>query len=212
VEWHTQVVRLEPSDREPQPISVRAELGPPQRTGAARPPTLAQRVVWGTIFAAFALFLCGLPSAEKQPLGLIIWTLGGAILGATSAGAMTRTWRNGKARKKLRGSWRLVEEDGQAILDSEEKPRRLKLKDFAYEERVGDRRDARGVCWTDPLTEPPAISFTPKTGPDAGKPRQGIYNVERKILTVCLAYPGHPRPTAIVAQPDIQQVRVYRRA
>ena len=80
-----------------------------------------------------------------------------------------------------------------------------------YEERVGDRRDVRGVCWTDVLAEPPAISFTQKIGPDPGKPRQGIYRLEGKILTVCLAYPGHPRPTAFVAQPDVQQVRVYRR-
>src|SRR5260370_15343243 len=61
------------------------------------------------------------------------------------------------------------------------------------------------------MAEPPAISFTPKTGQGAGKPRQGIYRLEGKSLTVCLAYPGHARPTAFVAQPDVQRVRVYRR-
>ena len=49
-----------------------------------------------------------------------------------------------------------------------------------------------------------------KTGPDAGKPRPGIYRLDGKVLTVCLAYPGHPRPTAFVAGPEVQQVRVYR--
>jgi len=210
MEWYPGVIPLEPFERAHKPVPTPADSGPPQPTGTARPPTVAQRVVWGMIFAGCALALCGLPNAEKQPLGLIVWTAGGAILGATSAGAMTRAWRNGQVRKKLRGTWRLVEEDGQDM-DGEEEHRRLILKGPAYEERVGDQRNLRGACWTDPLTEPPAISFTSKTGPDAGKPRQGIYTLEGKILTVCLAYPGHPRPTAFVAQLDIQQVRVFRR-
>jgi uncharacterized protein (TIGR03067 family) len=172
---------------------------------------VAQRVVWGLIFAAFALALCGLPNAENQPLGLIVWTAGGAILGAASAGAMTRARRNGQARKKLRGTWLLVEEDGAAILDGEGGTRRLILSGLAYEERVGDQRGVRGVCWTDALAEPPAISFTAKAGPGAGEPRPGIYRLEGQSLTVCLAYPGHPRPAAFVAQPGVQQVRVYRR-
>jgi uncharacterized protein (TIGR03067 family) len=209
-EWYTPVVPPEPLDSERQPVPARADPGPQQPMSAARPPTVAQRVACGVIFAVIALALCGLPNAEKQPLGLIVWTIGGAILGATSAGFFTRTWRTGQARKKLRGTWRLVEEDGQDM-QVEEKPRRLILKCPAYEERVGDQRNVRGACWTDPLTEPPAISFTPKTGPDAGKPRQGIYRLEGKILTVCLAYPGHPRPTTFVAQPDVLQVLVYRR-
>src|SRR5204863_4285973 len=120
----------------------------------------------------------------------IVWTAGGAILGATSAGALTRAWRNGQARQKLRGTWLLVEEDGQDIPDGAEEPRLLILSGPAYVERVGGRRDVRGACWTDPLAEPPAISFTLKTGPDAGKPRQGIYRLEGKTFTVRLAYPG----------------------
>jgi uncharacterized protein (TIGR03067 family) len=105
----------------------------------------------------------------------------------------------------------LAKEDGQNIPDGKEEPRRLILNGPAYEERVGDRRDVRGACWLDPLTEPKAISLTSKTGPDAGKPRPGIYRLDGETLTVCLAYPGHPRPTAFFAQPDVQQVRVYRR-
>jgi uncharacterized protein (TIGR03067 family) len=172
---------------------------------------VVQRLVWGTIFAVLGLVLCGLPNVEKQPLGPLVWTAGGAILGATSAGALTRAWRNGQARKKLRGTWRLVEADGQDVLNGGEKPRQLILKVPFYEERVGGQRDVRGACWTDPLTEPPAISFTPRTGPDAGKPHPGIYCLEGNTLTVCLAYPGQARPTSFLAQPDVQQVRVYRR-
>src|SRR5262249_3065819 len=91
-----------------------------------------------------------------------------------------------------------------------EVPRRLVLNGLIYEEKRGLQSVVRGACWTDPLAEPPAISFTPKTGPDAGKPRQGIYRLEGQTLTVCLPYPDHPRPTALQIQPDVQQVRVYR--
>jgi uncharacterized protein (TIGR03067 family) len=163
------------------------------------------------IFAALAFCLCGLPNSDKQPLGMIAWTIGGAILGATSAGAMTRGWRNGQARRKLRGSWLLIEEDGRDLLDNGEESRRLILKGADYEEQVDDARDVRGGCWTDPMTEPLSISLTPKTGPDAGNPRPGIYRLNGKVLTVCLAYPGHPRPKEFIAQPDVQQLRVYRR-
>ncbi len=209
-DWHTDAVAPQPLESELQPITTRAEVPPPRPT-AAPPPTVAQRVVWGGIFAALAFCCCGLPSAETQPLGMVIWTVGGAILGATSAGGLTRTWRIGQARKKLRGNWRLVEVDGQDIADGNDEPRRLILKDLAYEERVGDQHDVRGACWTDPLTEPPAISFIPKTGPDAGMPRQGIYRQESNSLTVCLAYPGRPRPTEFLGLPNVQQLRVYQR-
>jgi uncharacterized protein (TIGR03067 family) len=167
---------------------------------------VAQRVGWGLIFAFLALGCCGLPNVEKQPWGLIVWTAGGAILGATSAGTMTRFWRNGQARRQLQGNWLLVEENGQALSDGPAEPQRLILKGAFYEERLGGRREVRGTCWIDPQAEPPAISFTPKTGPDAGKPRPGIYRLEGERLTVCLAYPGCPRPTALLAQPDVQQV------
>jgi uncharacterized protein (TIGR03067 family) len=210
-EWRTKVIPPEPSGRERQSAATRADPGLPQPSSAAPPPTVAQRAVWGTIFAVIALMLCGLPNAEKQPLGLILWTAGGAFLGATSAGSLTRAWRGGQARNKLRGTWCLFEEDGQDVVNGEASPRRLMLNGAVYEERVGDRREVRGACWTDPLAEPPAISFTPKAGPDAGKPRQGIYRLEGKLLTICLAYPGHPRPTAFLAQADVQQLRVYRR-
>jgi uncharacterized protein (TIGR03067 family) len=209
-EWHGEPLPPGPPEGERPPEPARADPAR-QPTGTAPPPTVVQRVVWGTIFAAFALILCGLPNVDKQPLGLIVWTAGGAILGAGWAGGLTRSWRSSQARQKLRGTWILVDEDGQDLRVHTAGPRRLILNVPTYEERVGDQRDVRGGCWFDPLAEPHAISFTPKTGPDAGTPRQGIYRLEGKTLTVCLAYPGHPRPTAFVAQPAVQQVRIYRR-
>jgi uncharacterized protein (TIGR03067 family) len=174
--------------------------------------TVTQRVVWSLIFTVFALFLCALPNIDQQPLAGIVWTAGAAVLGATTAGPLTRAWRTGQARKRLRGTWRLVETDGVPIADGTEQAHLLVLNYTAYEERVGNQRDANGTCWTDPLANPPAISFTPKSGPDAGTPRQGSYRLDADRLTVCLAHAAQPRPTTFAAQPDIQQLRIYRRS
>jgi uncharacterized protein (TIGR03067 family) len=175
------------------------------------PPTVWQRALWGLIFAVCALTCCGLPNAANQPLGLIVWTASGALVGVMSGGTLTRAFRGSRALGKLRDTWRLVEVDGQILVDGAAAAPRLILSNVSYEERIGDKRDVHGTCWFDPLADPPAISFTPKTGADAGKPRQGIYRLEGATLTVCLAYPGQKRPTAFVAQPEVQQVRRYRR-
>jgi uncharacterized protein (TIGR03067 family) len=189
-----------------------AALETPSAPAATNPPpTVWQRAVWGVIFAFWALALCGLPNAEGQPLGLFAWMACGALLGVMSAGPMTRTFRRSRALRQLRATWHLVEVDGQNIPVGAADARRLILNYGSYEERVGDNRDMQGMCWFDTLAEPPAISLTPKTGPDAGKPRQGIYRLDGATLTVCLAYPGQPRPTAFVTQPDVQQVWRYRR-
>jgi len=177
----------------------------------APPPTVWQRALWGLIFTFCALACCGLPNAANQPLGLIVWTASGALVGVMCAGTLTRAFRSSRALAKLRDTWRLVEVNGQNIVDGAADVPRLILSNVSYEERIGDKRDVHGTCWFDHLADPPAISFTPKTGPDAGKPRQGIYYMEGATLTVCLAYPGQKRPTAFVAQPDVQQVRRYRR-
>ncbi len=172
--------------------------------------TVRQRIVWGLLGAFLALALCGLPNAEDQPLGLIVWTAGGALLGAMGAGTMTRAFRSNQARRKLRGTWQLVEVDGRCIPDGTPGARLILNYGF-YEERIGDKRDGQGACWCDPLAEPPAISLTPKTGADAGKPRPGIYRLDGNTLTVCVAQAGQRRPSAFVAEPDVQQVRCYRR-
>ena len=91
LEWRSKVVSPEAAGATPAPDPIPSG---PEPIAAARSPSVTQRVVWGVIVAALALTLCGLPNAENQPFGLIIWTIGGAILGATSAGSITRMWKN----------------------------------------------------------------------------------------------------------------------
>lgn len=185
------------SDGAPVPV--------PAAPPPARPVTVAQRLVWGLVFAGIALLLCGLPVADTQPLGLVVWTAGGAILGAASAGTWTRAWRTNQARRQLRGTWQPVE------AGDDELPRQLVLKPPFYQEYLGRKEEVRGGCWIDPLAEPPAISLTPKAGPDAGQPRPGIYRLDGTTLTLCLAGAGRPRPETFTTVPGVQQVQVYRR-
>src|SRR5262249_4748043 len=140
-------------------------------------------------------------------LGLVVWTAGGAILGATRAGALTRAFRSSQARKKLRGTWSLIEVDGHEVPAGADGARRVIPEEGTVTERQGRRAAGSGLL----LEEPTATSLTPKTGPDAGTPRRGICRLEGTTLTICLAYPGHPRPASFDARPDVQQVLVYRR-
>jgi uncharacterized protein (TIGR03067 family) len=194
---------------QPAPIPLPAEIASQPATKVRSSPTLTQRIVWGAVFAFFGLFLCGLPSVEQQPLGVIIWPAGGAAFGALSAGGLTRAWKNAQARKRLRGAWQLVEEDGQTILDDSPLRQRLVLKPPFYKASVADYAAMSGTCWLDSLAEPPAISFNPTGG---ARPRQGIYRLENKTLTICLAYPDQPRPMDFLVVLEVQQLRVYRKA
>lgn len=206
-DWFPEVV---PSAEVPegprQPVAVQAPSRP-----QPRPPSLGARVGCAAVLAVIALGIGLAISGGDRPADLIVWALGGALLGATSAGPLTRAWKVGRARNKLTGTWRLVEEDGHSVPADEETPPRLILAPNQFEERVGSQLIARGACWLDPATAPPSITLTPSTGPDRGQSCPGIYRLEGKVLTVCLARPGAPRPTEFVARPGVQQLRVYRR-
>jgi hypothetical protein len=105
-------------------------------------------------------------NAEEQPPGLIVWTSGGATLGATSAGVHRQGMEEWPGSQEARGNWCLVEEDRQNIPGGKEEPRRLILNGPACKERVGDRYDVRGACGIDPLTAAVHVSY-PFDGPSA---------------------------------------------
>ncbi len=209
-DWFPEVIALEEPDEEPRQPA--AEPIPVRRPAAAsRPASPAERIGCAVLFAAVAVLVIGLGNDFQRPWDLIVWAVAGALFGATGGTFLLRGFKTQRAREKLFGTWRLQEEDGQSVLADEESVPLLVLRARAFEERAGDQPVARGMCWIDPTTEPPSITFTAKTGPDKGKPCQGIYRLEGKVLTVCLAQPGAPRPTEFVALPGVQRVRVYRR-
>jgi uncharacterized protein (TIGR03067 family) len=211
-EWQIETVPSEPAKEEHPPVPVRTEPKLPPPAASPRPPTVTQRIVWGMIFGLWALACCGLPNVDKQPLGLIIWAIGGALFGAAYAGGLTRTWNSGQQRKKLRGTWRLVEVDGHDISADAAQRCLLVLKGSQFTESSGDQEPSEGTWWIDLSTELPAITLSAKTASGSAEPRQGIYRLNGKTLTICLAYPGQPRPDAFRAQADVQQVLIYRRA
>lgn len=65
------------------------------------------------------------------------------------------------------------------------------------------RRQGKAFAGTtmvlDPAAEPMAIDLVPDGGPSRGEKVLGIYRREGDRLTVCMAAPGDPRPTAFDA-------------
>jgi uncharacterized protein (TIGR03067 family) len=209
-DWYPEVIALEePSEAPEQPTGEPAPA--PKRGPTSRPASPAERAGCAVVLAALAVLIGGLSNDWQRPWDLIVWAAGGARFGATAGGVLLRGWKAQRAREKLLGTWRLKEEDGQAVYADEEATPLLTLLGRRFEERAGDESVARGVCWIDPTTQPGSITFAAKTGPDRGKPCQGIYRLEGKVLTVCVALPGLPRPAEFAALPGVQRLRVYRR-
>ena len=48
-------------------------------------------------------------------------------------------------------------------------------------------------------SSPPEIDLIPDEGPFAGKPFQGIFELDHDLLKANFAFPGNPRPTAFAA-------------
>ncbi len=54
---------------------------------------------------------------------------------------------------------------------------------------------------TDPSQSPKQIEYLNTSGPQKGKTQRGIYEFEGRILRVCVAAPGDPRPTEFRSTP-----------
>jgi uncharacterized protein (TIGR03067 family) len=206
-DWFPDAVAVdEPADEAPP--SPPEPARPPRRV---LPPTpVAARLGCAALLGAAALAVALANGADRRPIDLLVWGAGGALLGGTLAGPFLRNWQRGRARDKLKGTWRLVEEDG-LPLDGSAEPVFLVLSGLKFETRDGKKLVARGLCWVEPQPKPASITLTARTGPDLGKPRQGVYRLQGRVLTLCLAVPGAPRPTEFVAVPGVQQLYVYHR-
>jgi uncharacterized protein (TIGR03067 family) len=205
-EWVPEVIVVDEPGEESPP---RREA-PPARGAAAPPVSLAGRLGCAALLGVVALGVALANGADRRPIDLLVWGVGGALLGGTASGFFLRNWQRSRARDRLRGTWRLVEEDGLPP-ECGAAPTLLVLNGLKYEMRSDDRVVARGMCWVEPKPEPAAITLTARAGPDTGKPCQGIYRLQGKVLTLCLAVPGAPRPAEFVAVAGVQRLYVYQR-
>jgi uncharacterized protein (TIGR03067 family) len=212
-DWYPEVAAVEPVEED-----VLRSAAPPlrkpvprlSRSHAAPPPSVLAR-------AAFALVVGGITFGiawwVTRPNGLTtsaVLGLGGAMLGATVSGVFTRGWTAGRARGRLRGTWLLVEEDSAALPDHDE-PVHLVITGDTFSIQHGGHAVSRGTIWLDPLRNPKRITFIPQKDSNQTERQLGIYEIEGKVLTLCLAEPGKDRPEEFGALPERQRLLVYQR-
>jgi uncharacterized protein (TIGR03067 family) len=94
---------------------------------------------------------------------------------------------------KFQGTWVVVSQD------REEKPvpkqagevTRSIIDGNRYTTKVGEKVVEEGTFKIDPTTNPKAVDFTIKSGPDEGKTLRGIYELREDTLRACV---GDERP------------------
>jgi uncharacterized protein (TIGR03067 family) len=95
---------------------------------------------------------------------------------------------------KFEGRWIVVSGtvDGDAQDLKGDKVHLAKGK-FLLEEHNGEKQE--GTYKVDTSKKPRHIDFTPRQGRDKDKVFKGIFVLEGKLLTICLARPGDDRPS-----------------
>lgn len=99
------------------------------------------------------------------------------------------------------GTWQVVSsvrEDKEAPADIMSQITRTVEGDHVIWHRSG-RPFGGTTLVLDPTQEPKALDAIPDGGPNRGKHLLGIYRLEGDRLTICMADPGKPRPTAFEA-------------
>ncbi|MGP0065318.1 MAG: TIGR03067 domain-containing protein [Isosphaeraceae bacterium] len=104
--------------------------------------------------------------------------------------------------KRQEGTWSVTSSlyEGQAAsADLVRSIKRIVEGDHAVWERDG-KRFAGTTIAVDPAREPKTIDVIPDGGRNRGERVLGIYKLEGDKLTICMATPGKPRPTAFRAE------------
>jgi uncharacterized protein (TIGR03067 family) len=104
--------------------------------------------------------------------------------------------------ERHQGTWTATS----SIYDGQEAPEELvrSITRTVEKDHVVWKRDGKSFAGTrielDPSRDPRSIDVIPDGGKDRGKRVLGIYKLEDDRLTICMAAPGKPRPTAFKAE------------
>jgi len=110
--------------------------------------------------------------------------------------------------KLLQGSWRVVSLESRGRQFPEVRIRQLDYKlviqgnTFTFMLRG---RQTVTHFKLDPTSKPKAIDLVGADGPQKGRVRLGVYQLDGDTLKICQAFPGANRPTAFTTQGDTRQ-------
>jgi uncharacterized protein (TIGR03067 family) len=111
-------------------------------------------------------------------------------------------------QEKLKGTWTLVAAERGGQKAEEDRIKDIKLT------VAGDKitlktpnGDNVSTFKLDPAKKPKAIDIIPTDGPNKGKPRPGIYELDGDTLKLCYnAEPDQDRPTEFATKPGARQM------
>ncbi len=115
---------------------------------------------------------------------------------------------------KLQGEWSAVsgEMDGKPLPDAYVKNGQRILKDKDLTVRFGDFIFLKATVSMDATKEPAEIDYVIAEGPDKGKVRKGIYELDGDTFKSCMGLPDKPRPRTFEGkQGDGQTYSVWKR-
>ena len=110
----------------------------------------------------------------------------------------------GDDMKDLAGTWTCTSavNDGKPIAEDIVKELRLTLTaEGGYKTTRGDQVLFDSTCKLDPSQTPKHIDMIGTEGDNKGKAAQGIYKLERDMLTICYTMPGGERPKEFDSKP-----------
>lgn len=122
---------------------------------------------------------------------------------------------NEKVKKEmdaLQGTWKGVsaQESGQALEETQAKSLELIFKGDKYTFKIGGEEQETGTIKVDPNAKPKTIDLKIMTGMDKGKLQQGLYELDKDTIKICLGQPGKDRPKAVEAK-EGASVYVFKR-
>jgi len=120
-----------------------------------------------------------------------------AFLGTIAlVGCSTGTSRGSKDAEKLTGNWNCVSAtvDGKALPADVVGQLQLSLTNSRYQTKKGDQVLFDSAYSLGASKRPKEINIIGTEGDLAGKPAQGIYEIDGDALTLCYTMPGKERP------------------